>query len=105
MCCVVSPQAFWDARLRNLMHACVLIDVPRAVAKTRRESHSGGDWSDPPGYFDAFIWPNHELYMRVAVPHVGADRLRTVSGTQSKPQVLAAVEQAVHEVTPNAMRR
>lgn len=91
-------QAFWDTRVVATVHTPILIDVPKRVAKARRLRSSAAEWqewSDPPGYFDDFVWPNHESYMREAVSKLPVETLVRVNGTMSKGKVYNAVCRAI----------
>ncbi|KAI4119076.1 MAG: hypothetical protein LQ345_000951 [Seirophora villosa] len=49
---------------RSLLDLKFLLRAPYADAKRRRDARSGyttmeGWWEDPPGYFDAVVWPNY----------------------------------------------
>lgn len=55
--------------LVSLLDLKLLLRAPYAVAKERRESRDGyntadGFWTDPEGYFDNIVWPNHVQYHR-----------------------------------------
>lgn len=52
------------AALHPLFDIKILLRASYAAAKARREARSGyvtleGFWQDPPGYFDAVVWPGY----------------------------------------------
>lgn len=55
--------------LIDLLDLKLLLRVPYATAKQRREARAGyitgeGFWEDPKGYFDGIVWPNYVRYHR-----------------------------------------
>ncbi|RSH86213.1 ribosylnicotinamide kinase [Apiotrichum porosum] len=60
---------YWDRGVSDALDVKLLMRVPRAVLKARREARAtyvlqnaedaatGGVWTDPPGYFDNIVYP------------------------------------------------
>ncbi|CDH57614.1 nicotinamide riboside kinase [Lichtheimia corymbifera JMRC:FSU:9682] len=55
---------YWDQELYQQFDCKIFITASYTTLKTRRESRQGyvtteGYWADPPGYFDAIVWPEY----------------------------------------------